>query len=144
MLLLLLICLAGAPIIYAVSTFLANIRGGTIEIVGLSAGMSYSTDGVSWTALGSGITNVPLGTTIYARIETTAVGYAGGISITWRLFFNAMEIYTMADYTTATLSGATGDIIYCSPTGINSSLADFSTVMSDFGSYEIEASVYST
>ena len=131
-----------SPIVYAgCSMYLASIRGGHIYVVGLAGGMAYSLDGTTWTVLGANLDNVPLGSSIYSKIEITAAGYAGNVIITWILYQDGIAAYTKTDYTTWTLSGNAGDVIFCSPDGTATGQYDWSAQMTDFGDYEIEAEI---
>jgi len=91
---------------YAV--LLAILQGGIIEVVGLEGGISYSTDGINWTSIGGNLYNIPLGTSIFCRIEVTGSGYSGDVTITWKLLLSNVELYTLANYTTTNLTGNIG------------------------------------
>jgi len=136
---LVLLVFALGTFVYAAS-MLGTVRTGTITVYGLNAGASVSTDGTTWSALGADL-DIALGTNVYVRLQTTDVGISSPISITWVIYLEGLEVTTLTDYTTATLDGTSGQLIYCSPDGTTTSLLNWLTYMTDYGTYEIEAIV---
>ena len=94
------------------------IQGGIIDRVGFSAGMAYSDDGTSWTPLNGDLPGSSIVDPLYARIETTGPGYSGLVTITWKLIDGGgAEIKILPNYTTVTLTGSAGQIVYASADG---------------------------
>lgn len=119
--------------------YLATLLGGDIDTVTVTGGLSYSTDGSTWGSVGAGLTNFPLGATVYARAETTGSGYAGLVNVTWRLMQNGVDLYVLEDYTQVILNGTAGDFIYCTPTGSGGPGFDFGAQITVPGTYTIAA-----
>jgi len=79
---LVLICIGSLIVTATYAVLLAILQGGIIEVVGIEGGISYSTDGINWTSIGGNLFNIPLGTSIFCRIEVSGSGYSGNVAIT--------------------------------------------------------------
>lgn len=136
---LLLILLASLAFGGGLAAYLSIHRSGTVTVVAVQGGIALSLDNVTWTVVGGSLSNVAVGSSLYARDETTGSGYAGSVTITWVLLQDGVEVYTLTDYTSATLSGLAGDVIYCSSDGSPASLFDWGSQITTSAIYEIEA-----
>lgn len=126
------------------SVLITILKGGKVVRVGLTGGISYSIDGSNWTAVGVGVPNSAIVDPLYARIEITADGYAGPITVTWKLIDDSsgIEVKVLTDYTSTTLTGSSGQIVYATTDGLNAPGYNFGPYCSTPGTVYVQAEVY--
>jgi len=136
-----LLILALASLITAV--LLIAFRTGPIRRRGIVGVMDQSSDGSNWISYPDGLDSSILDP-LYIRFRTTASGYAGVVTITWKLVdtSSGIEIHTLSSYTTFTLSGNAGDRIFATADGTGWPGFDWGTYANTDTEYYIEAEFY--
>jgi len=127
------------PIVYVAGLYLSSFRSGTITRTGITGLVGISIDGTTWVDYPNPIES-SIADPLYARFRTTGSGYSGVVTITWKLIdvSSGAEVHTLTDYTTYTLTGNAGDVIYATADGSVSGNFDWGSYASIDGDYYIE------
>jgi len=139
--------LAIALVLIVYASILGTIPGGEVTVGGVGGSISYSLNNdtlATWT----GSLNVTgTGISWYARLTTTAGGYAGPVTISWQLqkkqANGTYTNYGSASSTSYTLN-ATVQTIYASTNGLIVTNRDWSQTANVTASYKVVATISST
>lgn len=146
--------LAIAAVLVVYATLLASFTGGEVTVGGIEASVWYSTTntttGTAWEA---NLYNLSISTDdLFSKINITSAGYAGPVTITWKLQNKTGA--TWANVTGATtvttsidLTGSVGQNIYASSSGGTSGNQDWMTDISagpGNGAYRVKTWIEST
>jgi hypothetical protein len=137
-------------VVYAV--ILSTINGGSVSVVGSGSMQMWYDEGNSTSAAAweGTLSNIANGTAWYAKLNTTVAGYNGAVTITWTLQYDNSGTWTdvgggATQSTSVTLTGAAGQNVYASATGVQSSnknWGQYSTTVDE--TYRVKAVVETT
>lgn len=138
-------------VVYAV--ILSTINGNQVNVVGFGGSMWYdeanSTSAADWTAdLPDIATNGSSCDPWYSKINITSAGYSGAVTVTWTLQYLNVATWTdvgggATESTSFTLTGAAGDTIYATPTGVQSGNKNWGAYTATADQYRVKAVIES-
>ena len=146
--------LAIALVLVVYAALLGTFTGGEVTVGGITASVSYSTTNSTTNSdYKANLYNLSISTdSMFSKINITNPGYAGPVSITWKLQNNTLG--TWANVTGATtvttsidLDGTAGQNIYASSDGSTTGAQDWMTDISGGpgnGAYRVKVWIEST
>ena len=129
---------------YILSTF----YGGNVEVSSVHGTVLYCTSNSTTPSDWTSNLSIVSGSAWYAEFQTTSSGYSGAVTLTWTLQMENDGTETWTDQgatqsTSVNMTGSTGQTVYASPLGSQTSNKNWNASTTTGGNYRIKVVVTS-